>query len=205
MKRLLYFLVLCLASSLVWAATPNSLTFTAATTSANGQLIPVLTWATSPAASSCTASGHPSWTGTKAVSGSGVSLPAITLSGSYQLRLSCTWDGDTTARVSWTAPTQNTDGSALTNLASYTIYYGTSATALTQTQAISSPATLTYTFNGLAVGTWYFGVRARNSAGVESDLSNLAMKTLTASTSDTQTVALTINPIPNAPTGATVE
>src|SRR5581483_2849230 len=35
------------------------------------------------------------------------------------------------ATVKWTAPTLNTDGSALTNLAGYYVKYGTSPTSLT--------------------------------------------------------------------------
>src|SRR4051812_19177215 len=38
-----------------------------------------------------------------------------------------------TASLSWLAPIENTDGSKLTNLGGYTIYYGTESSALTQT------------------------------------------------------------------------
>ena len=67
------------------------------------------------------------------------------------------------AAISWTAPTQNTDGTALTNLAGFRIVYGTSATALNQTVELSNPSLSTYTITGLASGTWYFAVKAYNT------------------------------------------
>jgi hypothetical protein len=45
------------------------------------------------------------------------------------------------ATLSWQAPTQNTDGTALTDLAGYRIVYGTSQSALNQTITISNPGT----------------------------------------------------------------
>src|SRR5581483_12005001 len=60
------------------------------------------------------------------------------------------------ASLKWTAPTTNTNGSALTNLAGYYIHYGTSASAMTKTITVSSPGTTSYTISNLAAGTWYF-------------------------------------------------
>lgn len=82
------------------------------------------------------------------------------------------------ATLSWVAPTQNTDGSSLTNLAGYRIAYGTSASALNQTIDISNPSLTTYVVDDLAAGTWYFAVKAYTSAGAESALSNVASKTI---------------------------
>ena len=68
------------------------------------------------------------------------------------------------ATLSWTPPTQNTDGSALTNLAGYRILYGTSASALTQTIEIANPGLATYVVTGLSSGNWYLrreGLRQR--------------------------------------------
>jgi hypothetical protein len=72
-----------------------------------------------------------------------------------------------TATLNWYAPTTNTDGTALVDLAGYRVYHGTSASALTDVRTISSPGILTYVFEGLASGTHYFAVSAVNSAGVE--------------------------------------
>ncbi len=90
--------------------------------------------------------------------------------------LSVTQVSTGSATLSWTAPTQNTDGSQLTNLGSYRIYYGTSASALTQTVDISNASISTYVVSNLSPATWYFAVKARTVAGVESELSNVASK-----------------------------
>jgi len=82
------------------------------------------------------------------------------------------------ATVSWTPPTTNTDGSALTDLASYRVTYGLAADALSQSATISNAGLSSYTVEGLSQGTWYFAVVAVNTAGVESDISNVASKTI---------------------------
>ncbi|MET0986891.1 MAG: putative Ig domain-containing protein [Steroidobacteraceae bacterium] len=82
------------------------------------------------------------------------------------------------ATVSWTPPTQNTNGTSLTNLVGYRIYYGTSSSALTQQIQVANASVSSYVLSGLGSGTYYFGVRAYNSSGAESALSNVASKTL---------------------------
>jgi hypothetical protein len=84
----------------------------------------------------------------------------------------------------WMMPTTNVDGSALTNLDSFKVYYGTSnapcpgsafisVTALTSAPGPNQTATTTLT--GLASGTTYFAaVTAVNSAGAESACSPVA-------------------------------
>ncbi len=85
--------------------------------------------------------------------------------------------GDTIS-VSWLAPTENTDGSALTNLAGYTIYYGSSASAMTQKVSINTVGELSYVLSNLTPGTWYLEVVAINSAGVQSAPSSIVSVTL---------------------------
>lgn len=84
-----------------------------------------------------------------------------------------------TATLSWMPPTQNMDGSALTNLAGYRIHYGTGAGgeayALDRAIDLTNPALRTYVVTGLTSGTWYFAVRALTASG-QSDLSNVATK-----------------------------
>jgi hypothetical protein len=83
-----------------------------------------------------------------------------------------------TAKLSWVAPTQNSNGSALTNLAGYNIYYGTDSGALTQTAQVANPAALGYVLNGLVTGTtWYFAVTSYTSSGEESARSSITRKT----------------------------
>ncbi len=81
------------------------------------------------------------------------------------------------ATLTWQAPTQNTDGSSLTDLAGYHIYYGSSQNALNQMITVSNPATTTYQIDNLGTGTWYFAVAAYSTSGTESARSNVGSKT----------------------------
>lgn len=80
------------------------------------------------------------------------------------------------ATLSWTAPTENTDGSSLSNLSGYRIRYGTSASALTQTIVINNASVTTYVVEDLAPSMWFFAVTAVTSSGTESTHSNVASK-----------------------------
>lgn len=80
--------------------------------------------------------------------------------------------------LSWTPPTKNTDGSSLANLAGYRIFYGVNATALDQTIMVSNAGLTTYIVDNLSPATYYFAVRAYNTAGGESVNSNIATKTI---------------------------
>jgi hypothetical protein len=80
-----------------------------------------------------------------------------------------------TAALSWTPPTQNTDGSSLTNLAGYRISYGTTPD-LAQVVQVANPALSDYIIERLSPGTWYFSIRAYATQGVESASSNTVSK-----------------------------
>ena len=82
------------------------------------------------------------------------------------------------AVLSWVAPTTNTDGTPLTDLAGFVINYGTSATALNQTITVSGATATGYTIQGLSAGTWYFTVTAYTSVGTQSAPSNVASETI---------------------------
>lgn len=82
------------------------------------------------------------------------------------------------ATLSWTPPTQNTDGTSLTNLAGYRIYYGASATALVQTIEIKNAAVSSFIVDNLTAGKWFFAVTAFNADGKESVMSNVASKVI---------------------------
>lgn len=82
------------------------------------------------------------------------------------------------ATLSWTPPTENTDGTALTDLAGYRIVYGTSASALSQMIEVPNPSVSSYVVEQLSPATWYFAVRAYTTSGEESANSNVASKTL---------------------------
>jgi hypothetical protein len=101
------------------------------------------------------------------------SLPAFTITVTAPTG---TTNGTVTLR--WSSPTTNTDGSALTNLAGYKLYHGTSASALTDVRSISSPGITIYVFDQLATGTHYFAISAVNSAALESAKSLVGSQTI---------------------------
>jgi hypothetical protein len=83
-----------------------------------------------------------------------------------------------TATLSWIAPTTNTDGSALTDLAGYKVYYGTSPSSLTNVVNVANAGATSYTISSLSGATWYFGVTAYTTSGDESALSTVVSKSV---------------------------
>jgi hypothetical protein len=196
LRTLAAILALSAAAPLAHAQTP-ALTFTleTATTADKSAVVPRLTWATTPAAASCTAGGD--WSGTKTATGTQL-LAAVNTSKAYSIL--CNWPGVAVAALTWTAPTTNTDGSALTDLAGFRVQYGKAANeaALDTSVYLQSPTATSWTSPTLAPGAWFFGVKAYNALGLESALSNIVTKTTTAGASDTRSLTLGIK-FPSAP------
>jgi hypothetical protein len=76
------------------------------------------------------------------------------------------------------APSVNADGTALTDLAGYRIYYGTTRGTYTQSVTVSSPSTLRYTIQNLSAGTYYMVVKAYDTSNIESTASTEVSKTV---------------------------
>ncbi|MEO7775090.1 MAG: putative Ig domain-containing protein [Steroidobacteraceae bacterium] len=140
-------------------------------------------------------SGKPSWATFDAATGKLTGSPAASAVGSYANILITASDGSSSvalpafsinvvqiasgsATLSWTPPTQNSDGSALSNLAGYRIYYGASAGSMTNQVTISNAGLTSYVIANLASGTHYFGITAYTSGGVEGPMSNVGSKTV---------------------------
>jgi hypothetical protein len=82
------------------------------------------------------------------------------------------------ATLSWTSPTQNADGSPLTDLAGFKVYWGTSQDDYSSSIAINNPGLTTYMVEQLTPATWFFVTTALNAQGAESTFSNAVSKTL---------------------------
>lgn len=80
--------------------------------------------------------------------------------------------------LDWVAPTENEDGTPLTDLAGYRIYWGTTSGNYPNSATIDNPSVTTYLVENLAPGTYEFVATAFNSAGVESQYSDTATKTV---------------------------
>ena len=139
-------------------------------------------------------SGKPAWASFSAATGALGGTPSAADAGTYSNIVISVNDGKSTtslpafsiqvsaaaatgsAVLTWTAPTQNADGTPLANLAGYYVLSGPSADSLTRLAQVSGGATTTYTATRLASGQYFFAVAAYNSAGVQSELSNLGFK-----------------------------
>lgn len=75
--------------------------------------------------------------------------------------------------LTWAVPTENTNGSRLTNLAHYVVRYGTKSSDL---NSQLSTKTNEVEIGNLTAGVWYFEVAAVNSLNVESQFSTPASK-----------------------------
>jgi hypothetical protein len=83
-----------------------------------------------------------------------------------------------TASLSWSRPTENTNGTPLTDLAGYVIRYGTSSTALNNKISVASASATGAKVTNLSRGNWSFAVSAINTANVESQFSAIVGKTI---------------------------
>jgi hypothetical protein len=99
-----------------------------------------------------------------------VSLPAFTIEVIAQATGQAT--------LSWTPPTENSDGTALTDLAGYKVHYGISANKLDRTETINGTSVTTATIDQLTRGTWHFAMTSFNKNGVESEPSETVSKTV---------------------------
>jgi hypothetical protein len=164
----------------VTAGTPSvSLAANPAGVARNGTT--TLTWS-SANVTGCTASGG--WSGALPVSGS-QSVGPITQDSTYSL--SCAGSGGNAvamttvslreAVLTWAAPTRNVDGTTLTNLSGYKIYYGNAPGNYPQSVSVSGASTTTWTLS-LAPGTYYFAMSAVDSTGAESARTNEVSKTV---------------------------
>jgi len=80
------------------------------------------------------------------------------------------------ATLSWVAPAARTDGSPLTNLAGYKIFYGRMSGIYDYQIDINNPGILTFIVENLVSGDWYFALTAYDSDGLESDHSNEVLR-----------------------------
>ncbi len=108
--------------------------------------------------------------------------------------------GNGAATLSWTAPNTNTNGTQLSDLSGYTVYYGSSQTALTHSIQIANASATSAVVGNLSSGTYYFAVAASATNGTRSAMSAVASKTIAA------ILAPSINAIANQQTalGASV-
>ena len=195
MRSLTIALVVVLAL-MASARAATTVTLSASPTQGISPVSIALTWSSTEAAV-CTAGG--AWSGSKAVAGTETVVARV--DSTYSLTCS-TSTGSATA--SWTAPTQNTDGSAIPaagkgSLASFKLFHApTAAGLLTATPVvIANPAVRSRVITGLPVGQRFYALTAVNAEGIESDLSASAQNVIVLpSASATASVVVNVKPLP---------
>ena len=80
--------------------------------------------------------------------------------------------------LSWDPPTQRDDGTPLTNLAGYKLYWGTALGYYPNLASIPNPGVATYVVDELTPGTYYLVATAYDSSGMESGYSNAVTETI---------------------------
>jgi hypothetical protein len=81
------------------------------------------------------------------------------------------------ATLTWSPPTQNTDGSPLTDLAGFVVYWGTASRNYSNSVTLPNPGLTSYMVENLAPGaTYYFATTSYNDDGLESGYSNEGSK-----------------------------
>jgi len=128
------------------------------------------TAATSTTSTSTTGS-NPQTAADSGSSTSGSSTSGSTTSGSTTV-------AGTSLTLGWVAPTQNNNGTPITDLAGYKIHYGTASENYTKVVAVSNPSLSRYVLDSLESGTYFFAITAYNSKGIESTLSGEISATL---------------------------
>ena len=133
-------------------------------------------------------SGRPAWASFNPSTGALTGTPGVEhIDSSSQIRITVS-DGTASAALpeftltvidggsyggmlSWLPPTTNTDGSSLSDLDGYRIYYGAQAGNYSETVDIDNAGQTNHVFGGLSAGTYYFSVSALDDDGNESPLS----------------------------------
>jgi hypothetical protein len=157
------------------APTPT-LAFTASDTAiANGSST-TLSWY-SENATDCSASGG--WSGARNASGS-ESVGPIHAGSTYSL--TCTGPGGSVVEmlrvsvmsaisISWVAPSENVDGTTLTDLSGYRIYFGTGSRSYSDVVEVMDPTATSHALD-LTSGDYHIAMTALDSDGNESAYSN---------------------------------
>ena len=138
--------------------------------------------------------GEPNWLTINSGSGALTGAPTLADIGTYsgilvsvsdasasaslpQFGVDVVQNADDSITLSWTAPTQNEDGSPI-ELAGYKFYYGTSPGSYSNQVWVNSPGITSYVLDNLTPATYYVVATAISTSGAESSFSNEAIREL---------------------------
>jgi Putative Ig domain len=179
------------------AGTPLTISGTPATTVATGAAYSFTPTATHASGTTLTFSiaNKPTWEAFSTQTGALTGTPAAGDAATYSNIVISVSDGTHSASLApfaimvnpvaassitlnWSLPTQNTDGSSLSNIAGFKVYYGTAPDALSQVMQFANPGLSSGTITNLAAGAWYFAVTVYTTAGDESAQTNQVTTTI---------------------------
>jgi hypothetical protein len=83
-----------------------------------------------------------------------------------------------TVQLTWSPPTQNTDGTQLTDLQGYRVMYGIESGTYEYADRLNNPGITSHQIDGLTAGLWFFTVTAINEKGMESSNADEVSKML---------------------------
>jgi hypothetical protein len=139
----------------------------------------------------------PAWASFSAATGTLTGTPSVSHVGTYSNIVISVSDGiatrslpkfsikvervattTTPVTLSWVPPTQNVDGTKLTNLAGYQIHYGKVSGQYAYSVSVGSPSITSAVIENLESATWYFAIKAVTSTGALSDFSTQLSKSV---------------------------
>jgi hypothetical protein len=177
---------------------PPTISGTPATSVTAGSAYSFTPVASSPRAGATftfTISGVPSWATFSATTGRLSGTPTTANIGTYANVVISVSDGTLSASlaaftitvqpgtsgavtVTWSPPTTRTDGTSLTNLAGYYLYYGTTQGSYPNKITIAGTSLTSYTVSSLASGTYYLVMSAYDATGMESQQTSVVASTV---------------------------
>ena len=179
------------------AAVPPTISGTPSTTATVGKAYSFTPTATGASGVTLTFSiaNQPSWATFNSATGQLSGTPAAGAVGTYANISISVSDGTNTATLApftitvaaastgsatltWAIPTTRADGSALTNLAGFHIYYGTTPGSYATAITVANATVSTYVVSNLPSGTYYFVATAYDATGLESAYTTSASKTI---------------------------
>ena len=192
-------IILCMLLSSAAVAAPPVVSFSVTPASGPSPVTPKATWSSS-GASTCNATASPanlSWLGDVGLSGT-KTLDAITVSEVFSI--TCSAASDNVANLGWIAPTTNTDGTLLTDLAGFRVYE-VFASGPVLTSDLNSPLAVSLRVLPLSPGLHTFYVTAYKSGGAgESAPSNSGAKTIVVPETTVKTATVTPSKTASPPT-----
>ena len=112
-----------------------------------------------------------SWSGIQIFVTDGVDSASLN---SFSIAVQAVTSVSNDVELTWVAPTNNEDGTALSDLAGYKLYYGRVGEGLSESDEILNANATSYLLEGIDSGNWRFVVTAFNFAGQESRFSTEA-------------------------------